>query len=67
MANAKRCDKCEAFYEEYEKEFDGCKINGFLTVNMDYKRAYSAKKVYELCPACLKSFADFMEGKHDNP
>lgn len=49
MANAKKCDRCGAFYESYDEKEDRKNTNSFMTLNID------------LCPACNESLHEWFE------
>lgn len=70
MAMARQCDRCGEFFasvfSESHRETNSVKlvhkpwlsIAGELYPNDNmFKRSY-----YDLCPACIKEFADFLDG-----
>ena len=40
MALAKKCDRCEKFYDEYNFAKDDKNINGIMTLNLDAQDHY---------------------------
>lgn len=63
MAFAKKCDRCGKLYEEYNTEHDSKKINGIMTLNLDFKRKYYSNTPLDLCPECTDSFNKWLEMK----
>ena len=60
MAFAKKCDRCGKLYEEYNTKQNRDKINGILTVNIDFKRQYYTNVLIDLCPECKDSFSRWL-------
>lgn len=60
MANAKRCDRCKRFYENYNEEKDEKKINSIIPANVSDDRRYWAHNIIELCPECMDEFSHWM-------
>ena len=65
MAFAKKCDRCGKLYEEYNTEHDSKKINGIMTLNLDFKRRYYSNESLDLCPECKDSFEEWL-GRKEN-
>lgn len=63
MAFAKKCDRCGKLYEEYNTEKNDKKINGIMTLNLDFQRKYYAHTPFDLCPECTDSFNKWLEMK----
>ena len=61
MACAKKCDRCEKLYEEYNFEDDEKNPNGIMVLNLDYQRHFYSHIAMDLCPNCMKEFQDWME------
>lgn len=54
MACAKKCDRCEKLYEEYNFEDDEKNPNGIMVLNLDYQRHFYSHTAMVLCPDCMK-------------
>ena len=62
---AMKCDRCGKFYNYYEggKTFkDTEKANAVVLIDRDSERDYSSRKIYDLCPDCMKELEDFLKG-----
>lgn len=59
MANAKKCDRCGKFYENYNSRNSEKEINGIITLNIDKKDQYFNHGPYDLCPRCSKELMDW--------
>lgn len=63
MADAKKCDRCKKYYDDY----DGVGFSEALTANrydrMNLIRAddYSRYKRYDLCPDCMSALISFIK------
>lgn len=62
MANARRCDRCGKFYDEYERPTKQGKGNGLMITNVDSKRDYWPKPILDLCPACMDELEVWLTG-----
>ena len=68
--NAKKCDRCGAFYDSYKrkaKETDGDKIKSFFQGNRDGIRmsksdGYISPHI-DLCPSCLEELLRWLDNK----
>lgn len=61
--DAKKCDRCGAFYEvEHERSNESTFFNQVRVINayMDMSSYIRAK--FDLCPDCRKAFEKFMKG-----
>lgn len=65
MASAKKCDRCGKLYEEYNTEKNNKKINGIMTLNLDFQRRYYSHTPFDLCPECKDSFEEWLGKKND--
>ena len=52
MADVKKCDRCNAIYED--------KANDTYTIHSIYYNGH--EKFYDLCPHCSRMFFDFVYG-----
>ena len=62
--NAKKCDRCAKLYEDYrDKENRGNAIRlGYREVS----NGFGGIELFDLCPACMESFRNWMkEGKQN--
>lgn len=66
MANAKKCDRCGSFYDQYSNvtsvmDVDTVRsMNGVSFININTENVYTTKFTYDLCPSCLDSLIEFM-------
>ena len=60
MTIAKKCDRCEKFYEEYNTKKDRDNINGIVTANIDFDGSYFSNKIIDLCPKCKDEFIEWL-------
>lgn len=58
MANAKRCDRCNRFYNHYEEKKPGFKMVKISQTSSNYK------KNVDLCPKCLEELEDWFDYKY---
>ena len=65
MAIAKRCDRCEKLYEEYNTKKSNTNINGIMTLNIDKHQKYFLSGPYDLCPDCSSEFMKWFENVPD--
>ena len=61
MAEAKKCDRCGTFYDEYNVEDCDENPNGFATVSIDSKGDYFIYDIKDLCPNCMASFKKWIK------
>ena len=61
---AKKCDRCEKFYEPYKPKVDTYKSN-MLIFAEDAGPAigYYENRQFELCPKCMFEVVEFMQEK----
>lgn len=62
---AKRCDRCGKFYDHYvglSRFRGGCKANALVLIDRDLDEKYWSRKTYDLCPACMGEFEEFIRG-----
>lgn len=59
---AKKCDRCGVLYEMYNVPDNKNKINGLMTLNIDYQNSYFKHGPYDLCPACSKELTEWLNG-----
>lgn len=60
--NARKCDRCGMFYEEYNMEDDKKAINGVMLINIDSNNSYFSHGPNDLCPTCSKKLLDWFNG-----
>ena len=58
MANAKRCDRCQTFYNEPAKN-EEVMINGQYTSRIKFGLYDTVMEERDLCPNCAKSFVNW--------
>lgn len=65
--NAKKCDKCGKFYDEYSTKSYDAEPNAILLVqNQENKETYCCKQ-YDLCRECMENLREwFKEGDKIN-
>ena len=62
---ARKCDRCGKFYEHYDgtKTFGKSeKSNAAHLIDKDLNEKYWGRKVYDLCPDCMKELEAFLKG-----
>lgn len=52
MANARKCDRCGLYYDEYNVKYNEEKINGVNLLNIVSNDKCFSHGPYDLCPAC---------------
>ena len=52
MANARKCDRCGLYYNEYNVKYNAEKINGINLLNIGWNNKYFSHGPYDLCPTC---------------
>lgn len=68
MANAKKCDRCGKYYQEFEPNaFDSLAnvIRSRVTPDGVRKQIYAIEKLLDLCPSCLRSLRKWVGTKED--
>ena len=63
--NAKKCDRCERFYEPYQPDA-ALKFSNMLIFAEDHEDAYGNSdyvecRQFELCPDCMADAVRFMQ------
>lgn len=58
--NAKKCDRCGVFYENYNQKYSKINPNSLIPASMDEERKYFSYDAIELCPECMKSFKEWL-------
>lgn len=62
--NAKKCDRCERFYEPYQPDA-ALKHSNMLIFAEDYTDEYGPgyceRRQFELCPDCMTAAVKFMQ------
>lgn len=62
--NAKKCDRCERFYEPYQPDA-ALKFSNMLIFAVDredkYGPGYYERRQFELCPDCMADAVRFMQ------
>ena len=66
MANAKRCDRCGLYYDEYNIRNNSEKINIVMIINIDSKDDYYSHGPYDLCPACSNELMKWLKKENSN-
>lgn len=61
MANAKKCDRCESFYDVYAFEVKR-NVSGpvYEINNMTLGKGLNNYFVFDLCPRCMKKLLEFV-------
>lgn len=61
MALSKKCDRCGKHYLQEEIIINDRKVNSLAVVDRELdNRSYSTRDIFDLCPACLASFSDWL-------
>lgn len=55
MADAKKCDRCQKYYDKYKIRVDSYPANRIKLG--DHINTYCG---YDVCPECMKEFINFM-------
>lgn len=63
--NARKCDRCGMFYEEYNMINNKKAINGVMLLNIDSNDRYFSHGPNDLCPSCSKKFLDWFNGNSE--
>lgn len=63
--NAKKCDRCERFYEPYQPDA-ALKFSNVLIFAEDFQTDYGEsgyyeRRQFELCPECMADAVKFMQ------
>lgn len=61
MAIARKCDRCEKLYEEYDHiECNDKQITGLYTAKTSEKGIHFTQEHYDLCPECCFELAKWL-------
>lgn len=60
--DAKRCDRCRKYYDEYHESRRKPFSNGMAFVDRS-TTGYSRKYIYDLCPDCMRELWNFMKNE----
>lgn len=60
--DAKKCDRCGAFYDRYGTKTQATEIR---LINGDTCNKCACDKAYELCPECMKEVETWINAKRD--
>lgn len=63
MARAKKCDICARFYDSYTEKFDEETEVNSVCLSHEHMEQIIKYKRFDLCPACMSAFIDFVEGR----
>lgn len=63
MSIAKKCDRCNKFYEEQNYKKDFTKYQGIILINTDFNNLYFNDKKMDLCPDCMEKLEEFLNLK----
>ena len=71
MANAKKCDRCSDYYDDFTKEYvvNHYSYNGFISSDrtsvtyVDSDSGYKPIPAVDLCPKCYQELLEFL--KHE--
>lgn len=58
--NAKKCDRCGTFYENYNESCSKDDPNSLVPASTDAELKYFIYDTIELCPECMKSFKEWL-------
>lgn len=64
---ARKCDICKSLYEHYEGDNLFSKSNGLnrsnaiIMVDRDIDNKHCSRKIYDLCPECMKKIEQFLK------
>lgn len=60
---AKKCDRCGMFYSQYEPNGDQYYSNMLIFGEDDLTASYYDRRVFDLCPSCMRDAVKFMQEK----
>lgn len=58
--NARKCDRCGEFYEEYATEYGSKESDTVLFVNTCSSITYITQKEFNLCKKCMSELKKWM-------
>ena len=61
--NAKKCDRCNKFYDTYGVKNDKNNTNAIMFVNADKNGHYFSHGSTELCPECMNEIKEFVKAE----
>lgn len=61
--NAKKCDRCNKYYDTYGVKNNESIPNAVLYVNADKNGNYHSHNLTELCPECKNEVKEFISNK----
>jgi len=53
MARARKCERCDKYYDEYGLEDNDKDANSIMFTNVDYDGRYYTHKRLDLCKQCM--------------
>ncbi len=60
----RKCDRCGGIYKEGEKtEMGGYWVNGIALIYLNENGNCEKKKLYDICPDCLRHLGIWLEGE----
>ena len=68
MANAKKCDRCGAYYQEVEPNVFGALAAALRPITMqerERKCISTIETFLDLCPSCSKSLKSWVKGNEE--
>lgn len=60
MPKARKCSRCESFYDDYHPKKDKGDYNALQLIDLDLGNEYYFRKTIDLCPACKTSFETWL-------
>ena len=63
---ARKCDRCDRFYEHYagSMEFKNAeKANAVFFIDRDLDNNYFSRKLFDLCPNCMRKLDEFIKSE----
>lgn len=69
MANAKKCDRCGAYYQEVEPNLIDTLVSkiGFLAKPREYTTHTLIESCVDLCPKCSRSLKNWLSMNDSDP
>lgn len=61
--NAKKCDRCMAYYDTYNSKQNFDKPSGICFANVDKIGQAFTSPAYDLCPKCMGEFMHWYTGE----
>ena len=69
MAMTKKCNRCGKLYAYYDGRMEISnyeKVNGVLSINSNLNNKYRPRKLYNICPDCIKKLEAFIKNDEDD-